>query len=265
MIKYNIAELVEAETYRWQKTMPAVMTTAPTGEQETFTFNGTVEQCKARGNTECAGASQSKQVQASVEKVGGDMARLTVVYVYYDAASGEGGEGSSPVAGAAGSSSENPEISVNVVSNQLGILTHPLIANHYMAGSAPWMAIKMFAQGADLNATYSIGSGNNVQIYTVAEGLASVSAQVIALVGRAASYYAPTVEMTVSYTVQGEAEIPEVGDFMKIATPEGGATGADGRNWLLAGGGMQIQNGVSKMVKKYLLSGPGGWDPLLYS
>ena len=265
MISYNVADLTEAETYRWQKTRPAVMTTAPTGEQETFTFNGTIDQCKSRGNAECSAASQSKQVQASVESVGGGFGKLTVVYIYYDESTESGGGSSAPVAGAAGSSSSNPEISVNVVSNQLSILTHPLVANSYSSNSPEWMALKMFSQGADLNATYSIGSGSEMQVYTVGEGLAGVDSAVMFLVGRQSSYYAPSVEMTVSYTVDGEAAIPSVGDFMKISTPEGGAAGADGRNWLLVGGGMQIQNGVSKMVKKYLLSGPGGWDPELYS
>ena len=262
MIGFNVADLTEAETYRWQKTRPAVMTTAPTGEQETFTFNGTIDQCKSRGNAECSAASQSKQVQASVESVGGGFGKLTVVYIYYDAADTGGG---AAVAGAAGSSSSNPEISVNVVSNQLSILTHPLVANSYNSSSKEWMALKMFSQGADLNATFSIGSGSEIQVYTVGEGLAGVDAKVMFLVGRQSSYYAPSIEMTVSYTVDGEAPIPSVGDFMKISTPEGGASGADGRNWLLIGGGMQIQNGVSKMIKKYLLSGPGGWDPELYS
>ena len=262
MISYNIAELTEAETYRWQHTRPASMSTAPTGEQETFTFNGTIDQCKARGRAECAAASQSKQVQATVDAVGGGMGRLTVNYIYYDAAQTGGGEA---VAGAAGSSSSNPAISVNVVSNQLSILTHPLVANSYNSSSKEWMALKMFSQGADLNATFSIGTGSELQVYTVGEGLAGVDAAVMFLVGRQSSYYAPSVEMTVSYTVDGEAAIPDVGDFMKISTPEGGAAGADGRNWLLVGGGVQIQDGVSKMVKKYLLSGPGGWDPELYS
>lgn len=265
MISYNISEMVEAETYRWQKTRPAVMTTAPTGEQETFTLNGTIEQCKSRGNAECSAANQSKQVQVTVDAVGGGMGLLTVNYIYYDAAESGGGEPGAAIAGAAGSSSTNPEISVNVVSNQLSILTHPLVANSYSSNSPEWMALKMFSQGADLNATFSIGTGSEMQVYTVGEGLAGVDAAVMFLVGRQSSYYAPSVEMTVSYTVDGEASIPSVGDFMKISTPEGGASGADGRNWLLVGGGMQIQNGVSKMVKKYLLSGPGGWDPELYS
>lgn len=263
MISYNLNELTEADHYRWQLTKPANITSVPTGEVETATYNGTWEQCKARGQWECAGGSQTKQVQAVVESVGGGMARLTVTYVYFDGSPPETGEGNA-TAGSAGSNSDNPEISINIVSNQLSILTHPAVATRYDSASKEWMALKMFSQGADMNAVFSIGSGADLQTFTVGEGLADVDSAVMFLVGRQSSYYEPSVEMTVSYTVDGEVEVPDVGSFCKIAQPEGGASAGGGRNWLLLGGGIQIQNGVSKMVKKYLLSAPGGWDQQLY-
>lgn len=258
----------EAESYRWQKTNPPAMTSSPTGEQETFTYNGAFSECKAFGQAAAAGGSNLMQVTAVVERIGGMMAKLTVTKTYYDGYTppdpDDPGTGE-PTAGQTGSDASNPQYDWAIIANKTSILLHPtVLAAGIDPKSAQGIALKMLSQGADETATFTTGTKASPVPWTVGEALASVDDAVVALVASQSEFFDPSMELTVTYTIDGTQPAPEVGSYMTITAPEGNVSAGGDRNWLLTGGGVQIVNGQTKMVKKYLLSAPGGWNAAAY-
>ena len=273
MQSFNIVNGLEANTYSWRKANPPNPEGLATSEVETRTYSGAVEYLKntlaagllAAGNAAC-------QVSCSIVARGGGMGELTVTRTWYDAPEEEGGgesggeSGGPPPAGSVGSSAENPVYAFQVTENRIPILLHPIVQDASIAGSSPQgIALRMLSNGADENATFTTGTADNPVAHTVGEALESVPAAVKNLVTKQSSYLSAGLVLDVRWQIDGKAAAPALGDFFKIATPEGGIGAPTGRNWLLAGGGATLENGKAFMTKKYILSEPGGWDETLYS
>lgn len=267
MQSYNIVDGLESSGYTWRKANPANPGGVPTSEVEMKTYSGHLEHLKNEvAPTFLAAGSATCQVACSLTARGGGMAELTVTRTWYSVAEDEEGGSGGNVAGEVGTSSSNPVYSFQVTENRIPILLHPLIQE---AGISPssyqGIALRMLANGADENATFTVGTAENPQPWTVGLALEHVSETVKNLVAGQSTYFSPGLVLEVRWQITGDMEVPQLGGFFKIATPEGGIAAPSGRNWLLAGGGASIENGRVYMSKKYILSEPGGWDETLYS
>ena len=276
MQSYNIIDGLESNSYTWRKANPASPVGVPTSEVETRTYSGHLTYLRDTvAPTLLSDGSEACQVACSLTARGGGMAELTVTRTWYSAAAGEGGGGDDSggsggsggnVAGEVGSSSDNPVYSFQVTENRIPILLHPLIEEAGVSpSSAQGIALRMLANGADENATFTVGSADNPTPYTVGLALEHVPDKVKTLVASQSSYLSPGLVLEVRWQIKGDMAVPQVSDFFKIATPEGNISTPSDRNWLLAGGGAVIENGRVYMSKKYILSEPGGWDKTLYS
>lgn len=269
MQSFNIVNGLEANTYSWRKANPPNPEGLATSEVETRTYSGAVEYLK---NTLAAGflaaGTAACQVACSIVARGGGMGELTVTRTWYDAPEeGGGGEsGGDPPAGSVGSGVENPVYSFQVTENRIPILMHPIVQNAGIDWSSrQGIALRMLCNGADENATFTTGTADNPVPHTVGEALEHVPDAVKDLVSKQSSYLSAGLVLDVRWQIDGKLAAPALGDFFKIATPEGGIGAPTGRNWLLAGGGATLENGKAFMTKKYILSEPGGWDETLYS
>lgn len=270
MQSFNIVNGLEANTYSWRKANPPNPEGLATSEVETKTYSGAVGYLKntlaagflAAGNAAC-------QVTCSIVARGGGMGELTVTRTWYDAPEEEegGGEsGGSPPAGSVGSDAENPIYSFQVTENRIPILMHPIVQNIGIDWSSrEGIALRMLCNGADENATFTTGTADNPVADTVGSALEHVPDDVKELVAKQSSYLSAGLVLDVRWQIDGKVAAPPLGDFFKIAKPEGGIGAPTGRNWLLAGGGATLENGKAFMTKKYILSEPGGWDETLYS
>lgn len=214
------------------------------------------------------------QVACAITAQGGGMGELSVTRTYYDALGGGGGGGDdggdgggavSPPAGQVGTTAANPVYDFQITENNIPILLHPKVIEAGLTPGTPAaIALRMLANGADENATFTTGTANNPTPHTVGEALEHVSSTVRELVSNQSSYMSAGLVLTVRWQIDGEAAAPNISDFFRIATPEGSIGTPSGRNWLLAGGGATIEGDRVFMVKKYILSEPGGWDETIY-
>lgn len=269
MQSYNIVEGLESNSYTWRKANPANPEGVPTSEVETRTYTGHLTYLRdVVASTLLSGGSPVCQVACSLTARGGGMAELTVTRTWYSAAEDDGGSGGSGgnVAGEVGSSADNPVYSFQVTENRIPILLHPTVKEAEISPSSyQGIALRMLANGADENATFTVGDAENPQPYTVGVALEHVPDRVKDLVANQSSYLSPGLVLDVRWQIEGDMTVPALSDFFKIATPEGNITTPSDRDWLLAGGGAVIENGRVYMTKKYILSEPGGWDKSLYS
>lgn len=271
MQSYNIIEGLESNSATWRKANPPNPEGVPTSEVETRTYSGHWDYLRHTvAPTLLSGGTDACQVACALTARGGGMAELTVTRTWYSAAEDEEGGGSGgsggPVAGEVGSSAENPVYSFQVTENRIPILLHPTVKAAEIEPSSPQgIALRMLSNGADENATFTVGSADNPQPFTVGIALEHVSPEVKDLVSNQSTYMSPGLVLDVRWQIDADMAVPELSDFFKIAKPEGGIKDPSDRNWLLAGGGAVIENGRVYMTKKYILSEPGGWDETLYS
>ena len=272
MQSFNIVDGLESNTYSWRKANPASPVGVPTSEVETRTFSGHLTYLRDTvAPTLLSGGSEACQVACSLTARGGGMAELTVTRTWYSAAEDgdedePGGGSGGNVAGEVGSTAENPAYSFQVTENRIPILLHPIVQEAQISPSSyQGIALRMLANGADENATFTVGSADNPRPYTVGIALEHVQDKVKDLVANQSTYLSPGLVLDVRWQIDGDMAVPELSNFFKIATPEGGIKAPSNRNWLLAGGGAVIENGRVYMSKKYILSEPGGWDETLYS
>lgn len=212
------------------------------------------------------------QVACAITAQGGGMGEMSVTRTYYDVGGGGGGDGGegggggeSPPAGQVGTTSENPIYDFQITENNIPILLHPKVKEAGLTpGSPASIALRMLANGADENATFTTGTDENPVPNTVGLALEHVSTDVRELVSNQSSFLSAGMVLTVRWQIDGEAPVPDITDFFRIATPEGSIGTPSDRNWLLAGGGATIEGDRVFMVKKYILSEPGGWDETIY-
>lgn len=274
MQSFNIIDGLESKTYSWRKSNPANPSGVQTSEVEVKTYSGSVTYLK---NTLAplflAEGSRTMQVACSINAQGGGMGEMSVTRTYYDSAGGGddggddggGGGGSAPPAGQVGTTAENPVYDIQISENNIPILLHPKVKDANLSpGSAEEIALRMLSNGADENATFTTGTADKPVAHTVGEALSEVSAEVRALVSKQSSFLSAGMVLTVRWQIDGTEPAPDIGDFFRIATPEGPVGTPSGRNWLLAGGGATIEGDRVFMVKKYILSEPGGWDETIY-
>lgn len=273
MQTFNFTEGLQSVSETWKKTNPAEMGSTPTSEVSTMEFTGSFDYLKntlapqflEQGSAEC-------QVNCSITRMAGGVGRLVVTKTFYnpivvpDDPDDPDSPGGGSTAGSAGSSASNPIYEIEIGERQLPILVHPLVkAQGYDPKSAAWIALKMLSNGSDENETFTIGAGTDLVAYTVGEALEHVPSGVVALVSGQSSFLDVAVTLTVKWELDAAAAAPNVGEFMKIATPEGAPPLSGDRNWLLAGGGVTIEGDRAMMVKKYIASEPGGWKEEAYS
>lgn len=273
MQSFNIVEGLESETYTWKKSNPAAPSGAATTEVETRTYSGSLfylQQTLAPALL--ASGTDTRQVTVQITRKGGGMAELTMTATYFDGQDQGGGDpddpgsgsGSAP-AGSVGTSAENPVYDIQITENRIPILLHPRVREQdYAPESAEGIALRMLCNGSDFNASFTTGSAEYPVPWTVGDALENVPWDIIELVSSQSEYLAPGLVLTVRWQIDGAAPAPDVGDFFRVATPEGPVSTPEGRNWLLAGGGATIEGDRVMMTKKYILSDPGGWDETLY-
>lgn len=269
MFSHNITDGLESTTYRWSKVSPTNMLGSPTGESETFTFTGSEDYLKnTLAPTHLATASEALQVNCSLSRLPGGMAELTVTKTGYIAAPED--DPSTPgtgLAGATGTSSAAPIVQIDVAEAQDPIMTHPTVTAAGFAPDSPqFIALNMLASGHDMMATFSTpdSTDGSPVVWTVFDALRGVGADVIALVQSASSYLVPNITMTIKWALADDAAVPSFGQYFTIQTPENAPSVSGGRNWLYLGGGMTLEGGSAMVVKKYKLSGPGGWNSAVY-
>lgn len=247
---------VEQVGRTWSRTAPVKMEgVEPAGVSNEYTYAGGFDELVAFAQEYIgAHADRTLQVVATVRRDVGGMAQLTLsTQQYQDAATDDGDAGGDAggTGDAGGDEAEEAEVSIEVSGSTEDILTHPRFAQVDWRGKAG-IALQKLARGADPEEEFEFEGG----LYKVGEQAANVDGW--ELVTKMSSYYVPHVVATI--TDDGEGEVPQM--FQVSAPAE--LTAPAGYNWLAMGGGTQTVGGKRRRVRKYMLSGPGGWDAEVY-
>lgn len=257
MIELNITKApVEQAGRTWSRTAPVKLEgVESTGVSNEYTYAGgfdaLVEYAQEYIN---ANAGKTLQVTATVRREAGGMAQLTLSTTAYKEVVEEEEEPEEGGGGTVAPPEEETgtEVSIEVSGSVEDILCHPRFRNvnfDTMAG----IALQKLARGADPEEEFEWGG----LTFKVGEQAANVDGW--ELVTRASSYYVPHVVATITDNGRGGVET-----VFTISNPPGLST-PGGYNWLSMGGGMQTVGGKRRRVRKYMLSGPGGWDPEIYA
>lgn len=244
---------IEQVDRTWSKVYPVDMGDYnATGEVNEWTYSGDWESLQTYAQEKLSEGGKAMQVTATLRRMAGNQAILTLRNQGYAAPEGEDEEeGEAGGSGSGSDESSEREISVEVSASMEDILTHPKFAGVKWDASSG-VGLQKLAAGADPDEEFE-WSG---QVYKVGEQAALITDW--ELVTKARSYYVPHVVVTVTTPGDGEASVGEI----KNSVP--GVSTARGINWLTAGGGTTWSGGMKKFVQKYISSGPGGWDKDIY-
>lgn len=244
---------IEQVDRTWSRVYPVDMGDYnATGEVNEWTYSGDWESLQTYAQEKLSEGGQAMQVTATLRRMAGNQAFLTLRMQGYAAAGGEEEEdGGDDGSGGESDDSSEREISVEVSASMEDILTHPKFAGVSWDASSG-VGLQKLAAGADPDEEFEWYG----QVYKVGEQAKLITGW--ELVTKARSYYVPHVVVTVTTPGDGEASVGEI----KTSVP--GVSTAPGINWLTAGGGTTESGGVKKFVQKYISSGPGGWDKEIY-
>lgn len=257
-MKYNIATKIEQAQRSLTLTKPAKMEGSPAGWASEVSYDGTWDALEEYAENVVAQGSATQQISATLTRKNGGMATLIVRRENYLSPDEEEEEDDTTGGESGGTEEEEEagtEISIEVVAQQESILNHPLFKDLHET-SLEMKGLRKLAAGASLDEIF-IDAGQEV---TVAEAVANAKGW--HLVCKASSFYVPHVMVTVTTPAKASGST-SISEFFSRSSPPGIST-PSGYNWMLLGGGKQIVNGKAKVVKKYMLSGPGGWDPEIY-
>lgn len=259
LIQHNITA-AEAVTYVHKATQPRNMGgLTPTGETWETRYTGTLAQMEELFNAQLATGGQYRQVSCSLTRTEGNMAELVVS----SAAFVEPLDPEQPVAGDVGTSETNPTYSYDFAEVTEHILTHPKIVEQ---NYSPEMLSVMsyIVKGGDWGDwIYADDSGHQIHV-TEYFSHNNVPQEILNLLFTP-TYLATRTFLTVTYTVGAEAPVSALPEVETIQTPPGPLRTPPGRNWLYKGGSYQVSGDDVQLVQRYALSGPGGWDPNIYS
>ena len=237
---------------------------------EQHTYGGDWATLRAQAASEAAGATFTRRYSATLTRMAGGHCELVTQWQEYEWVSdnSDGSEDEKP-----GSSEDNPVITLTISAAQESILTSALFTDGDGAGcTAEQLALyKMIAEGASLSTIVIYNKIESTLTQLIADGH-SLTSELVAKVQKSPSYYVPRVECEVSWRSQ-EMLTPTAS--FSIESPQGlESLDLGDRNWLYLGGSSQSvevqadEDGEPVLmynnVKKYLLSGVGGWDPDIY-
>lgn len=236
---------------------------------EQHTYGGDWATLKSQASADADTAIYSRRYTATLTRMAGGHCELVTQWQdYVWVPDDSDGSEDTP-----GSSEDNPVITLSISASQESILTSALFTEGDGAGStAEQLALyKMIAEGSSLSTIVIYNGVETTLNQLVEEGHALVPA-LVAKVQQTPSYYVPRIECEVSWT---SAEMLTPTASFSIESPQGlEELDLGDRNWLYLGGSSQSvevqadDDGEPVLmynnVKKYLLSGVGGWDKSIY-
>lgn len=215
-------------------------------------------------SAQLATGSLAQQVQATLSRQPGGLGQLTITRTDYISATdpGGGGGGSEPSMQAqdVGTSEQNPEYSYEFAEVQEPIMTHPAIAAAGLSQDA-LSVLAYLSKGGQLTDNIWLSGGNQLRV-NAAIAYYNIPLWLVMLV-QIPNYLDVKVTLTASWSVDPTTTV-SIPTALAITTPPGPIQTPLGRNWLYVGGSYQIKGSDCKLVKKYILSGPGGWDSRIY-
>lgn len=227
-------------------------------------FSGQWADMLALMSSQLATGSLAQQVQATLSRQPGGIGQLTVNRTDFISASspGGGGGGADPSMEAqdVGTSEENPEYSYEFAEVQEPIMTHPSITAANLSPEA-LSVLAYLARGGQPGDNIWLPGGNQLRV-SAALNLYSIPSNLVRLV-QIPNYLDVKITLTASWSVD-PTTIVTLPSTLTITTPPGPITTPAGRNWLYAGGSYQLKGSDCKLVKKFILSGPGGWNSAIY-
>lgn len=214
-------------------------------------------------SAQLATGSLAQQVQATLSRQPGGLGQLTITRTDYISATDPGGGGGSEPSMQAqdvGTSEQNPEYSYEFAEVQEPIMTHPAIAAAGLSQDA-LSVLAYLAKGGQLTDNIWLSGGNQLRV-NAAIAHYNIPLWLVMLV-QIPNYLDVKVTLTASWSVDPTTTV-SIPTALAITQPPGPIQTPLGRNWLYVGGSYQIKGSDCKLVKKYILSGPGGWDSRIY-
>lgn len=238
----------------WRHTLPRDMSGyTASGEVSSETWEGDWDELFALAQTWLASATTNLQIAVSLSsKQTAKQSTLTVTRSVY--VSNEELFSSSNSAEAVGKTASCPSYTTEVSEVEASILTCPLITSKNYDQDTLAALQHICKGGSEFDSIY-VSSG----IASEVVHLLPSDSDVIELVRSQESFLDARVVHSVTWETAVAVDV--MNGAMTVQTPPT-APSYPGREWLYVGGSLTNDGSVTRVTKKYWLSGPGGWSKI---